>query len=33
MSKFRSGWAGGTFMDPFGVHPLASMSSSTWAML
>ena len=33
MSKFRSGWAGGTFIEPFGVHPLASMSSSTWAML
>ncbi len=33
MSKFRSGWAGGTFMAPFGVHPLASMSSRTWAML
>ena len=33
MSKFRSGWAGGTFMEPLGVHPLASMSSRTWAML
>ena len=33
-SKFRSGWAGGTFMaPPLGVQPLASMSSSTCAML
>jgi S1-C subfamily serine protease len=34
MSKFRSGWAGGKFISPpRGCQPLASMSSSTWAML
>ncbi len=34
MSKSRSGWAGGRFIRPSrGCHPLASMSSSTWAML
>ena len=33
MSKLRSGCAGGKFIGSVGCHPLASMSSSTCAML